>query len=79
MFRRSQSGDIIRVLLENYLQHHYESLDLAAAENTGNGSNDNNTSSFVISLWSTLQRTLSFGGGVQEGYFLFPKVFNINL
>ncbi|KAL7080052.1 hypothetical protein ACQ4LE_000580 [Meloidogyne hapla] len=63
---RSQSGDIVRVLLENFLQHHSEPLDLAAAEQSGTGAADNNSSSFVISLWSTLQRTLSFGGGVQE-------------
>jgi hypothetical protein len=67
-FRRSQSSDIIRILLENFLQHHSEPLDLPADEQSRIGSADNN-SSFVISLWSTLQRTLSFGGSVQEGYF----------
>ncbi|KAL3090352.1 hypothetical protein niasHS_006804 [Heterodera schachtii] len=72
-----QSGDIVRVLLENFLYHFDEELDDAKMGGGGSGAGrrQSRSDSFVVSLWSTLQRTLALGpeaDGDSDGSDCFP-------
>uniref|UniRef100_A0A183BPY4 Dymeclin n=1 Tax=Globodera pallida TaxID=36090 RepID=A0A183BPY4_GLOPA len=59
---RAQSGDLVRVLLENFLYHSNEELDDAnMGGGVSGGRRQSRSDSFVVSLWSTLQKTLAFG------------------
>lgn len=63
IFRRAQSGDLVRVLLENFLYHHSEELDECGGGggSAGTGRRKSYSEGLVVSLWTSLQKSLAFG------------------